>query len=179
MPTPPDFTNGTALEASSLNSVGLWLVKTQTIGTSVSSVTVTNAFSSDFEAYKIVVNSGVGSSAITNISLKLGASTTGYYSSTFFAGVGAATVSNAGVNNGSVWTYGGLSTTNYISVNLDLINPFLAKYTVLANATYTDTATFGTTNGLHQVATSYSDFTIAPGAGTLTGGTIRVYGYRK
>ena len=62
-------------------------------------------------------------------------------------------------------------------MDFDIMNPFLAKTTVFANGTYTDTATFGTTNGVHSVATSYADFTVTPGSGTLTGGTIRVYGY--
>jgi hypothetical protein len=34
-------------------------------------------------------------------------------------------------------------------------------------------------NGEHRVATSYDSFTLIPGSGTLTGGTIRVYGYRN
>jgi hypothetical protein len=35
----------------------------------------------------------------------------------------------------------------------------------------------GTNSGLHKTATSYTDFTITPTTGTLTGGTIYVYGY--
>jgi hypothetical protein len=162
-----------------MNAVGLWLVKSQTVGTTVASVTVTGAFSADYDNYRIIYSGGVGSAAVTNLALTLGASTTGYYSSTFFAGVGSATVSNAGVNNGAAWTYGGLSTTTSTSMDFDLMNPFLARTTVFANGTYTDTATFGTTNGVHSVATSYTDFTVTPGSGTLTGGTIRVYGYRN
>jgi hypothetical protein len=177
----PVFASGDVLNASDMNAVGLWLVKSQAIGTGVSSVSVTAAFSADYDAYKIVISSGVASAAVTNVSLRLGASTTGYYSSTFFAGVAAATVANAGVNNGANWTYGGLANSSHIGFNLDLVNPFLAKYTLLSNATYQDfnSPTYGVTNGLHAVNTSYTDFTIAPGSGTLTGGTIFVYGYKK
>jgi hypothetical protein len=175
----PVFASGDVLNASDMNGVGLWLVKSQAVGSGVSSVVVTGAFSADYDNYRIIYAGGVSSASVTNISLKLGASATGYYSSTFFAGVGSATVANAGVNNGAVWTYGGLATTTSTSMDFDLMNPFLAKTTVFANGTYTDTATFGTTNGVHSVATSYTEFTIAPGSGTLTGGTIRVYGYRN
>lgn len=175
----PVFASGEVLNASDMNAVGLWLVKTQTVGSGVASVTVTGAFSADYDNYRIIYAGGVSSAAVTNLALKLGASTTGYYSCTFFAGVGAATVSNAGVNNGASWTYGGLATTTSTSMDFDILNPFLAKTTVFANGTYTDTTTFGTTNGVHSVATSYADFTITPGSGTLTGGTIRVYGYRN
>jgi hypothetical protein len=41
MATPPDFSSGAVLTAAQMNSVGLWLVKTQTVGTTVSSVAVT------------------------------------------------------------------------------------------------------------------------------------------
>ena len=175
----PVFASGDVLNASDMNGVGLWLVKSQAVGSGVSSVVVTGAFSADYDNYRIIYAGGVSSAAVTNLSLQLGASTTGYYSSTFFAGVGSATVANAGVNNGAVWTYGGLATTTSTTMDFDLMNPFLAKTTVFANGTYTDTATFGTTNGVHSVATSYTAFTVAPGSGTLTGGTIRVYGYRN
>ena len=43
----PVFASGDVLNASDMNGVGLWLVKTQTIGTGVSSVVVTGAFSAD------------------------------------------------------------------------------------------------------------------------------------
>jgi len=192
----PTFSVGETLRAADMNAVGLWRVSNCTVtsaggtaatasngvitvGTGNTSVTVSAAFSSAYDNYRIIYSGGVSSAAVTNISLKLGASSTGYYSSTFFAAVTATTVTNAGVNNGAVWTYGGLATTTSTSMDFDLLNPFLAKTTIFANGVYTDTATFGVTNGVHSVATSYTEFTIAPGSGTLTGGTIRVYGYNK
>jgi hypothetical protein len=33
--------------------------------------------------------------------------------------------------------------------------------------------------GSHQVASSYDGIRLTPSSGTLTGGTITVYGYRK
>jgi hypothetical protein len=45
-------------------------------------------------------------------------------------------------------------------------------------ASYAAATVAGSSIGLHQVATSYSAFTITPTSGTLTGGTITVYGYR-
>ena len=65
------YTAGEVLTAASLNanfsfvasSGGLVLVKTQTIGTTVSSVEVTGAFSSTYDNYKIIVSGGAGSTA--------------------------------------------------------------------------------------------------------------------
>ena len=59
--TYPSFSAGEVFRAQDANAVGLWLVKSQTIGTGVSSVTVTDAFSADYDSYKIVISGGVGS----------------------------------------------------------------------------------------------------------------------
>lgn len=44
---------------------------------------------------------------------------------------------------------------------------------------YLDTGSFGQGTGEHRSAVSYTAFTIVVGAGTITGGTVTVYGYRK
>jgi hypothetical protein len=62
---------------------------------------------------------------------------------------------------------------------IDLLNPFLAKWTVIKDATWVANNAVGNYAGVHQSAVSYSAFTFTPEAGTLTGGTIRVYGYRN
>jgi hypothetical protein len=155
---------------------GLRLVKKQVIGSGVSSVNVTSAFSATYEAYKIVVTGGVASTS-PNLGLKLGASATGYYEvlryNTFSTG---AAQTPAGTNNGSSWAFVGNASTDAIAFDVNLRNPFLAKWTYF-DSYYIATGTTGNDSGVHQVATSYTDFTITPSAGTLTGGTIYVYGY--
>jgi hypothetical protein len=154
---------------------GLRLVKKQTIGSAVSSVTVTNAFSATYEAYKIIVTGGV-SSADVNLSLKLGASTTAYYEILRYWTYGGTTQTPAGTSNGSVWNFVGNSTSNAIAFEANLRNPNLAKWTFFDSVYLTQNSS-GNNSGVHQVATAYTDFTIAPSSGTLTGGTIYVYGY--
>ena len=58
---------------------GLRLIKKQTIGTGVSSVTVTGAFSATYDNYKIIVTGGSNSVGTSNVLTTLGGSTTGYY----------------------------------------------------------------------------------------------------
>jgi hypothetical protein len=98
MATPPTFSSGTVLTAAQMNAVGLWLVKTQTIGNAVSSVAVTNAFSTDYDNYKIIISGGA-SSAQAFLTLQLGASATGYY------------YANSGVTYAGVAFVGGASNT--------------------------------------------------------------------
>ena len=154
---------------------GLVLVKSQTIGSAVSSVEVTGAFSATYDSYKIIVTGGVGSAAETEMSLKLGASTTGYYGNTIFTSWNA-TIGVQSVSNGSQWTYVGASSTTSINMQFELYGPFLTEFTGMSG-NLLRTGVGGPCSGLHQVATSYSAFTITPASGTLTGGTIRVYGY--
>ena len=82
--------------------------------------------------------------------------------------------------NAAFWTGGRAGTTGQ-SFNMELLNPFLAiRTTCTANYTNFNVAgQYGATAGLHDVSTSYSAFTITPSTGTLTGGTIYVYGYKK
>ncbi len=175
----PVFASGDVLNASDMNAVGLWLVKSQAVGSGVASVTVTNAFSSSFDNYRIVYGGGTGSTNIT-LSLKLGASTTGYYSIVNYASYAASTTPlAAGDNNAGQWTYAGYAGANYTQVSLDLINPNKAQWTTYNCASWAGTTIAGTSSGTHQVATAYTDFVLGVNTGTLTGGTIRVYGYRN
>jgi hypothetical protein len=158
-----------------LANSGLVYIKEQVIGTAVASVTVTNAFSSTYDNYKIIVSGGAGSTPQA-IAMRLGASTTGYYQGlsyvTYATGVGT----NGGVNNGANWSYVGESSANMQTVDLDILSPFNAYYTRMGGF-YLGTVA-GTVAGYHGVATSYTDFTLIV-SGTMTGGTITIFGYRK
>jgi hypothetical protein len=176
------FTTGEVLTASDTNTylanAGLVFVKQQTVGSAVSSVTVSDAFNSTYDAYKIVMAGG-SSSADCNLQLKLGASTTGYYSAGAIIVYSTAASFFACDNNATSWTQAGYSiASNGYGGSIELVNPFLAKYTYIQNLVAGVTAG-GQRTGVHQVATSYDAFTITPDTGTLTGGTITVYGYRK
>jgi len=164
---------------SPISTTGLVLITSQTIGTAVSSVTVSNAFSATYDAYKIVVSGGVGSGD-DDMYLKLGSSTTGYYSVRFGYRTTNVAAGFVDSNNGARFL-GGSITTNFINMNCELINPFLSKYTLFnGNFIYNSGAgLYCTTTGDHRVATSFTDFTITPNSGTMTGGTIRVYGYKN
>jgi hypothetical protein len=151
------------------------LVKTQAIGTAVTSVTVTGAFSATYGAYKIIIVGGVGS-ANGSLGLSLGASTTGYYGALPYVTYATGTQLILADNNQAGFRYLGGTATNYLNFEADLINPFLAQPTVV-RGTHADTAVSGQYSGYHSVATSYTSFTIAPNAGNITGGTIYVYGY--
>jgi hypothetical protein len=175
MATPPDFTSGAVLTAAQMNSVGLWLVKSQAVGTGVSSVTVTGAFSTDYENY-LIVDSGGTQSVDTYYSLKLGATATGYYYALIYASFLGGAPANAAGNNLTTFDYAGGSATRngLIEVNA----PFLTVPTEIRSRVRYGTV-YGSNVGQVTGSTSYTAFTLTPASGTMTGGTIRVYGYRK
>jgi hypothetical protein len=156
---------------------GMVLVKSQVIGTTVGSVTVSDAFSATYDNYKVIVSDGLSSAATTSLSLTLGATATGYYwanSGHTFANVdaseGFANQTSFRAGNGSPKT---------LNMKLDILSPFLSSETNFSGQ-YAITTTTGSSinvGGFLDNTTSYTAFTITAATGTLTGGTIRVYGY--
>jgi hypothetical protein len=155
---------------------GLTLVKTQTIGSAVSTVTVTDAFSATYDNYLVTVNGGVASTNV-DLNIQLGSTTTGYYGFLVFGSSNSSTVNGEANSNLSLWKYLGSGDTNILSGNAIIQNPFLAKYTLMMSHSSRSNATYYSFSGGLQNTTSYTAFTITPSSGTLTGGTIRVYGY--
>jgi hypothetical protein len=160
-------------------SGALTLIKSQTIGSAVSSITVTGAFSSTYDNYLITINGGVGST-LNALSLQLGSTTTGYFLFGYFGNAASSTVNGDNTNNGANFSFAALGDTNNLSGQVHLQNPNLAKAT-----TYYTTSTRTGTNGIsHSTgsetsSTQHTAFTLLTSTGTVTGGTIRVYGYQN
>ena len=173
----PVFTTGEVLTAANMNKVGLWLVKTQTVGSAVTSVAVTSAFTSDYENY-LVTYSGGAASTNPVFTFQLGASTTGYYNSMPYVSYAGTTALAVYAANAANFNWAGYGGPNYTGISMTVNEPNLAKYTRVT-AFYQAENEAGTMNGIHKVATAYTGFTIGVSAGNITGGTIRVYGYRN
>ena len=156
---------------------GLTLVKTQTIGTAVSSVTVSDVFSATYDAYKIIISGGAGSTTL-QLALTLGSTTTGYYWGILYNNY-AASPGASGATNTTAITLAGGATSTTIQMNADIMNPFTAEQTQFFNNFWFDGTNIGNTRGYLDNTTSYTAFTLTTNTGTLTGGTIRVYGYQN
>ena len=184
-------TNGQILTADSAEATGLkWatpassasgltLVKTQTIGSAVSSVTVTSAFSATYDNYLITVSGGSGST-FSNTQLTLGSTTTSYYFSGIYMSYSSNTVNSFASSNGSNWT-GTFYATGAHSGHINLQSPFLSQNTIFqTKIVMADTAgSQAYYEGFLNNTTSYTAFTLTAASGTMTGGTIRVYGYQN
>jgi len=160
------------------HSSGLVLISSTTIGNAVASVTVSNAFSETYDNYKIIISGGVASTA-TYLKLTLGATATNYYYAGVFtsANWGLSLAGDSAAN--AAHFVGGGATTTSLSGSIELFAPNLAKATTY-NTIYSDMRTAGTQQfygGYLNNSTQYTAFTLTTAAGTVTGGTIRVYGY--
>jgi hypothetical protein len=178
----PDFSPGEVLTAAAMDSIGLWLVKTQTVGATVSSVTVTDAFSADYDYYKITYTDGVGSTQ-TTIRTALGSTATGYYWAGVIGRYDNVGSIGFGSSNAANWDATGFTDTNGNLYEIELSMPFLTRKTGI-QAWHWDTRTgggtgYGFVGGHLNNTTSYTSFTLSPASGTITGGTIRVYGFRR
>jgi hypothetical protein len=175
MAAPPDFIAGATLTALQMNQIGLWKIKTISVGFGVSSVTVSDAFSADYDSY-LIVDSGGTSTVDAAYRLTLGASATGYYSSLIYGSFLGGPVTNASGNNLAYVEFAGGSATR--NGYIELQSPFAVNNTEIRARVRYGTV-YGTTVALHGVPTSFSSFTLTASAGTFSGGTIHVYGYRK
>ena len=179
MTTPPTFSSGAVLTAAQMNSVGMWLVKTQTVGSAVSSVTVSSAFSADYDNYLILMSGGT-SSAACSMGIEIGGAVNNYYGFMNYGTASTSTPLGAGRNSSLLmnWVGGSQGAGQAVHVSVQVINPFKALYTKFLNGTYQNGNDYGTMQGEHRVATSYTSFKLSPDSGTITGGTIFVYGYK-
>ena len=182
-------TNGQVLTADSTAATGLkWataaggltLVKSQTIGSAVSSVTVTDAFSSTYDNYVVTISGGSGSVS-GGLKLQLGSTTAGYYTWLLYGSYTGATVNGFNQNNTTFAGDFGYTAANGHTGVATILSPNLAARTSW-NMAFASTATnyyAGWVNGFLNDTTQYTAFTLTTGSGTITGGTIRVYGYQN
>ena len=172
------YSSGDVLTAADLNqSSGMVFIKSVSVGSGVSSVTVSDAFSSNFDNYYVIV-SGVDSSTTSNADVRVGSKTGQYYGSGVRTYFNSAIVIPDNVNNGSAW-FGGIFATNSAGhMKWTFSNPNVTGKPVSFSA-------FGVGSG-YQVwwagdggssTTNFTDFSVSPSSGTISGGIIRLYGY--
>jgi hypothetical protein len=176
--TYPVFASGDVFDASDMNAVGLWLVKSQAVGTGVSSVAVTGAFSAEYDNY-LVTYAGGTMSADTAMKFNFGAAVTAYNGSLIYGQYNGVSPLGANDNNNVTFSYVGGGNSAAAAATITVNNPFQSQFTRISASPVQWSNNVGTYVGVQSSATSFTGFTLAPLSGTFTGGTIRVYGYRN
>jgi hypothetical protein len=175
----PDFSPGEVLTAAAMDSIGMWLINTTTIGAGVTSVPVNSCFSSNYQNYRIIIeNESTNGSAQHALQLQ-GITTSVYLTGGSFGSWTGALQTGYGPAFATAWFVStntvASSPTNLV---LDVFNPNVArrKYGTVMCQAGNGHSTF---NLMCTSTSSATGFTLSKGGDTMTGGTIRVYGYRN
>jgi len=179
------FTDLTTLPASDINTylanAGLVFVKEQAVGAlPVVSVTVTNAFSAEYENY-LITWSGGNMNVVADVGVQLqGLTVNGYFGSQYFDSYTGINGINR-INNGTSWVRVGGGDAATAMLSIELFGPNLAKQTNMTFKAFTAGAftTFGA--GLQTSTAQSTGFIVFGSAAgnTMANGVIRVYGYRQ
>lgn len=174
-----DSAQASGVKWAAVPSPGLTLISSTTIGSAVSSVTVSDVFSSTYDNYRVFISGGAGSTSLA-FAITFGSTSTNYYAVSYYVLYGTATSNITNVNNGSsIPRVAGASTTGLNGV-IDIISPNLAEHTyVSANGNFSDQGGAGFSHGYLANTTQYTAFTLTCSTGNVTGGTIKVYGYKN
>jgi hypothetical protein len=156
----------------------LVLVKTQTIGSAVSSVQITDAFNSTYDNYRVVVSDVDYSTGGQTTKMTFGATATGYYGSWYYDNYDGAGTGTLRSNNAAFFYACQSDTENGGNFAMDIFSPNLAKRTTVSGQGYGGATSFWFSAAVFNT-TQYTAFTLTTGGGTMTGGTVRVYGYQN
>jgi hypothetical protein len=178
----PSFASGEVLRAADMNAVGLWLIKSQAITGTPSTINVTNVFSADYDAYRVVVTGVKNTTSDIAFGLQLnGATTVGYYGSFLYVNYTNGSISQASNVNNNQFTWAGSSATgnNFGGAICEILNPFQTGFTRFISGPITYQNITGQMTGIQDTNASHTGFNLINGAGAFTGGVINVYGYKK
>jgi len=177
------FTSGEVLTAADTNTYlansGLVLVKQITVGTGVSSLLVSDCFSSTYDNYRVVwrVNS---QSTTANFVMAINGSTgANYYTSGLYMAPGSTTINGYQISAGYsivVGVYQGAISS--ASGSFDIWSPNIATRT-FCNTTSGGPSYFWWGGGQIADTNQSTNLILGCSAGTVTGGIVTVYGYRK
>jgi hypothetical protein len=187
MATPPDFSVGQVLTAAQMNAVGLWHLKTVTLSTVTNNVS--DVFSSDYRAYRVVIsdlNNGSGTGRAVKIRFRNASGddqTSNYFhfDQAFYGTNTSGFTSLAGQTSGQICVIadGG---SDGGAISFDVINPNLAKATVYCGG---KAITYQADVGVYvmrdfaggiNTTTVYTGFSIIGTTDNLSG-RVDVYGY--
>ena len=177
------FTTGEVLTASDtntyLNNGGLVYITQITVGTAVATAVVSDCFSSTYDNYRIIINAVDASVSVTTLRLRFDAGgTTNYLGSCYYDKYDGLDTGTIRANAVATCIIGVTDTGDGTSSSFDVYSPNLAKRTRLAG-NFAAEGYSGWFSGFDGSTTQHTGFTVLPNSGTLTGGNIRVYGYRQ
>ena len=153
-----------------------------TITPGTSSVTINNCFNATYDNYKMIIQGLYLSAADFRFLYQMTSGgypvTTGTYNSQRFYAQGASIGGVSGSSLSSGWL-GYSSNADNNALVTEIFRPFLANQTNFTSTFLYNGNYIENNNSVHTTASSYDGIKILTQSGTITGGTIRIYGYNN
>jgi hypothetical protein len=156
----------------------LTYITSATIGTAVATATVSGAFSATYDNYRVIISNVTCSANQPGLRLQLGSTTSGYSWAGFDISYVLGALNASASSATTYWYIGNFGNATSMSSTVEIQRPFATQNTNYS-ATAASTNWSVVQNGYLNDTTSYTALTIFASTGTITGGTIAVYGYRK
>jgi hypothetical protein len=164
------------------SKTGLVFINTTSFS-AVSSISVNDVFSTNFDHYRIICNA-VGTNT-GQLQMRMRVSGTDNSSANYtqqFITADSGSIGGSRVINDTRWYVGRTKNTMHLPFVGDVFNPFATARTTMTNQypDNIDSDTINTTQNWSalEVTTSYTGFTVLAEFGTITG-SVSVFGYNK
>ena len=162
------------------------LVSSTAVGSSLSTVDITNVFNSTFDNYKIIYSNYTSSAANAGVRMRLRTGTVDSSSNYYWAGwfVRYTSTSSGFDRSGGASTFFDMGSCDVTAsaLSFELYSPNLSAFTLLSTqptaASSIDQYIIQRA-GVFRTTTQFTGFQLFANVGTLSGGTIRVYGYNN
>lgn len=138
-------------------------------------VTISNAFSSTYANYLILVEYALAATGNPAMYLRMGTNALNYYGVTAYYAYDTSGDGTAKRNNSTEWNIGYVGANNY-SATITVFAPQRSVNTSMS-ASFAGDLYYGTSNGRLSDATQYTSFSLLPASSSFASGTVRVYGY--
>lgn len=175
----PVFAPGDILTAADMNAAGWWLMKSDTVAAASSTHICSNAFSSAYTDYLIIIRGltlTTGSTTAYTMQLR-GAGTTATTNYTSAGQSDNYAAATRVVGAASSWYAGAITSNTIHQAYYWISNPQTAARTT-AYLTWASEGTTGQVGAFQNSTTQFDSFVLTPGASTFSAGTIRVYGFK-
>lgn len=181
---PSASSGGLAISASgNVTGAGLDLITTQSFS-AVSSVSINNCFSGDYDNYRVLVQCVAAAGAVMRLRMRAAGSDLSGSHYSYGTGGWDSAGGSASYGGGSQTSFGFtyVSTLRF-SLGLDVLSPQLTQFTQVVGSNQginaADTAYVGASfGGVYFQTTAVDGFTIYPASSNISG-TVSVYGYKK
>lgn len=174
---PSASSGGLAISATgNVTGAGLDLITTQSFS-AVSSVSINNCFSGDYDNYRVIAVIVSSATATRQIRMRVGGVDNSTASSYNIRGTSQTGATNRYASLNETFFDAGAMDTLRGTLVADIIGAAVNASTLLTYISYGQDAHI-VASGRHDVATAYDGFSLIPSTGTITG-NVSVFGYKK